>query len=89
MVTISKYDKKIWEDYVSNFEKYIILPKKVNLLTSKRSSNKVIFKYDKSLNNDKNYKKKKLEPDMILDLHGHTLYSSKLLLSKSIFYSYQ
>ncbi len=89
MVTISKYDKKIWEDYVSNFEKYIILPKKVNLLTSKQSSNKVIFKYDKSLNSDKNYKKKKLEPDMILDLHGHTLYSSKLLLGKFIFNCYE
>ena len=60
MVGISKYDKKIWEDYVSNFEKYVILPKKVSLLNSKRSSNKVFFKNDKSLNSDKNYKKKKL-----------------------------
>ena len=89
MVAISKYDKKIWEDYVSNFEKYVILPKKVSLLNSKRSSNKVFFKNDKSLNSDKNYKKKKLEPYMILDLHGHTLYSSKLLLHKFILNCYE
>ena len=89
MVTISKYDKKIWENYISNFEKYVMLPKKVSLLTSKRSSNKVIFKNEKSLNTDKNYKKKKLEPEMILDLHGHTLYSSKLLLGKFIFNCYE
>ena len=89
MVTISKYDKKIWEDYVSNFERYVILPKKVSLLTSKRSKNKVTFKNYKSLNSDKNYKKKKLEPDLILDLHGHTLYSSKLLLHKFILNCYE
>ena len=89
MVTISKYDKKIWEDYVSNFENYVIFPKKVSLLTSKQSSSKVIFKNEKSLNSDKNYKKKKLVPNMILDLHGHTLYSSKLLLHKFIFNCYE
>ena len=89
MVTISKYDKEVWKDYVSNFEKYVIPPKNVSFLTSKRSNNKEIFKNDKSFKNVRNYKKKKLEPDMILDLHGHSLYSSKLLLHKFIFNCYE
>ena len=89
MVTISKYDKEVWKDYVSNFEKYVLPPKNVSFLTSKRSNNKDIFKNDKSFKNVRNYKKKKLEPDMILDLHGHSLYSSKLLLHKFIFNCYE
>ena len=89
MVAISKYDKKIWENYVSNFEKYVILSNKVSLLNSKQISNKVFIKNDKSLNSNKNYKKKKLEHYMIVDLHGHTLYSSKLLLHKFILNCYE
>ena len=34
-------------------------------------------------------KKKKLEPDIILDLHGYTLYSAKLLLQKFISSCYE
>ena len=36
----------------------------------------------KSSNSVRSLKKKKLEPDTILDLHGQTLYSAKLLLHK-------
>ena len=89
MVSISEFDKKVWESYVSNFDTSVLLPKDVSLLKAKRGSNKVIFNNDKSLKNNKNFKKKKLEPDMILDLHGHTLYSSKLLLHKFIFICYE
>ena len=89
MVAISKYDKEIWDNYVSNFEKSVLLPKNVNLLNTKQSSDKVVFKNDKSLKVAKNFKKKKSEPEMILDLHGHTLYSSKLLLHKFIFNCYE
>ena len=89
MVTISKYDKKVWENYVSNFETSVLLPKNFSLLNSKRSSNEVIYKDNKSLKRTRNFKKKKLEPDMILDLHGHTLYSSKLLLHKFILNCYE
>ena len=55
-----------------------------NLLNTKRNNNKISFKYNDALGSVKNLKKKKLEPNMILDLHGHTLYSSKLLLHKII-----
>ena len=89
MVSISEFDKKVWENYVSNFEKSVLLPKDVSLLTSKPSSKKVIFKNNKSLRSDNNFKKKKLKPNIILDLHGHTLYSSKLLLNKFILDCYE
>ena len=81
MTVISKCDKKVWENYISNLEKYILLPKNSGLLNNKRNNNKFVFS-NKSLNSPKSFKKKKLEPEMILDLHGHTLYSAKLLLNK-------
>ena len=81
MVAISKSDKKIWEDYVSNLEKYIIFPKNDGLLNNKKNNNKLVLR-KKSINIPKNFKKQKLEPDFILDLHGQTLYSARLILYK-------
>ena len=89
MVSISKYDKKVWENYISNFEKYLLFPKKNSLTNSKLSNNKIISRNDKSLNHSKHTKKNKVEPDLVLDLHGHTLYSAKLLLQKFISNSYE
>ena len=81
MATISKCDKKIWDNYVSNLEKYILFPKNDSLLNNKSKNNKLIFQ-NKLLNTPKSFRKKKLKPDMILDLHGQTLYSARLLLNK-------
>ena len=81
MTTISKDDKKIWENYVSNLEKYILFPKNDGLLKNKIVKNNHIIR-NKSSNSVRSLKKKKLEPDIILDLHGQTLYSAKLLLHK-------
>ena len=81
MAEISKCDKRVWENYVSNLEKYILFPKKAGLSNNKRKFNKLVFK-NKPLNSPKSFKKKKLEPNMVLDLHGHTLYSARSLLSK-------
>ncbi len=81
MVAISKCDKRVWENYVSNLDKYILFPKNDGLLNNKRNNDKIAFK-NKSLNSPKSYKKKKLEPDTILDLHGQTLYSARKLLQK-------
>ena len=87
MVVISKYDKKVWENYVSNFEKYTLFQQSDTLINTER--NKKISLNGKSLNRNKKFKKKKLEPDIIIDLHGHTLYSSKLLLNKIISKCYE
>ena len=89
MITISKHDKKVWENYVSNFENSVLFLKNDNLKKRRLGNNKVVFKKEKSLNSSKNFKKKKIEPDISLDLHGYTLYSTKLLLQKFISNCYE
>ena len=89
MVTISKYDKKVWDNYVSDLEKSVLFPRNDSLLNTRENNKKIVFKSNKQVNNLKNLKKKKLEPDIILDLHGYTLYSAKLLLQKFISCCYE
>ena len=89
MITISKHDKKVWENYVSNFEKSVLFLKNDSLKKRKPSNSKIVIKKEKSSNSLKNFKKKKLEPDISLDLHGYTLYSAKLLLQKFISNCYE
>ena len=89
MVEISKYDKKVWDNYVSNLEKSILLPKNNSLVNTKRNDITIVLKNNKSLNHFKNFKKNKLEPNISLDLHGYTLYSAKSLLKKFISYCYE
>ena len=88
MVEISKYDKKVWENYVSNLEKSVLLPKNNSLVNTKRNDITIVLK-NKSLNHYKNLKKKKLEPNISLDLHGYTLYSAKLSLKNFISNCYE
>ena len=88
MTAISKCDKRVWENYVSNLEKYILSSKKNIGLYNKENNKKLILR-SKSLNNTKSFNKKKLKPDMNLDLHGQTLYSAKLLLHKFISNCYE
>ena len=89
MIAISKHDKKVWENYVSNIEKSVLLLKSDSLKKRKLSKNKIVIKKEKSLNSFKNFRIKKIEPDISLDLHGYTLYSAKLLLQKFISNCYE
>ena len=89
MVTISKYDKKVWENYVSNFNKSILIPQSESLVITKQNNDKFVFKKNKSSNRTKFLKKTKLDPSISLDLHGHTLYSAKLLIHKFISNCYE
>ncbi len=89
MITISKNDKKDWENYVSNFEKSVISLKNDGLKRRQVSNSKIVTKKEKSLNSLKNFKKKKIEPDISLDLHGYTLYSAKSVLQKFISNCYE
>jgi len=89
MITISKHDKKVWKNYVSNFEKSVLFLKNDGLKKRQLSNSKIVTKKEKSLNSLKNFKKKKIEPDISLDLHGYTLYSAKLLLPKFISNCYE
>ena len=89
MIEISKNDKKVWNNYVSNFEKSVLFLKSDSLKKRKLSKNKIVIKKEKSLNGFKNFRIKKIEPDISLDLHGYTLYSAKLLLQKFISNCYE
>ena len=89
MISISKDDKKVWENYVSNIEKSVLFLKSDSLKKRKLSKNKIVIKKEKSLNSFKNFRIKKIEPDISLDLHGYTLYSAKLLLQKFISNCYE
>ena len=89
MIAISKQDKKVWENYISKFEKSVLFLKNDSLKKRKLNDSKVIIKKEKSFNRFNNFKKGKLEPDISLDLHGYTLYSAKLLLQKFISNCYE
>ena len=90
MIAISKHDKKVWENYVSNFEKFVLIPQKNVLSNPKFKKNKKIISENENYSNQsKLFKKKKFKPDSILDLHGYTLYSAKLLLQKFISNCYE
>ena len=84
MAEISKFDKKVWENYVSNFEKSVLVPQNNFKSFTKRSNNKIDLKSNKSLNFSKQVRKNRLEPNLTLDLHGHNLCSAKSLLQKFI-----
>ena len=90
MIAISKHDKKVWENYVSNFEKFVLIPQKNVLSNPKFKKNKIIIsETDNNSNQSKLFKKKRFKPDSILDLHGCTLYSAKLILLKFISNCYE
>ena len=90
MTAISKHDKKVWENYVSNFEKSVLSLKGDSIKKRKLSNNKIVIKKkEKSLNSFKNFKRKKIEPDISLDLHGYTLYSARSLLQKFVSNCYE
>ena len=89
MVTISKYDKKVWESYVSNFERSVLFLKKDSMVKSTKNNNSFVAKKNNSFNSSKNLKKKNLKPEMFIDLHGYTLYSAKKLLQEFISNCYE
>ena len=90
MVLISKSDKRIWKNYVSNFEKYAIIPNNNSVSSAKITfDNKNTNKKDMQSNYTKPTRKKKIKPDVVLDLHGHTLYSAKIVLNNYIINCYE
>ena len=85
MVFISKIDKKTWDDYTLNLEKTVILPsKKEEKNLNKNSRNTAQNRRNANLANSKLFKKKYVKPHCILDLHGYSLYSGRLILNKYI-----
>ena len=90
MVLISKIDKKTWENYVSNLENTVIIPsKKYSKNLNNIIKNENNFKKNSTLASPKLFKKKDVKPNLILDLHGYSLYSGRLFLNKHIIDCYE
>ena len=89
MSAISKFDKKVWENYISHFEKFVLLKKNSSSINTKQIKKEIILKNNKSFKHIKNLKNKNLEPEINIDLHGYTLNSAKLLLQKFVSNCYE
>ncbi len=80
---ISKYDKKIWDKYISNFENSVLRVNKKNMDNSEDRLLKSNLHKTHKLKNDSNISRKKgFKPGAKLDLHGYSLYTAKLILHK-------
>ena len=89
MVFISKNDKEIWEEYILNFEQFTLnidIRNKEKLV--KMSKKDLIQKAD-TVNSYKLFKKGKIKPDGIIDLHGYRLKIGKIKLENYILNSYE
>ena len=87
MSLISKNDKKAWENYIANFDKFSI-----NFQNSKNNQvNKQtkIFLKNSSHGQLNSYKNRKVRPDGVIDLHGYRLHNAKIALQKYILNAYE
>ena len=89
MVFISKNDKKIWDEYIVDFENFLL-----NKYTFKNEKKVKILKKDPiqknhSINSYSLFKKGKIKPDGIIDLHGYSLKTGKIKLQSYILNSYE
>ena len=69
MVFISKNDKKTWEEYVVNFGQFILNIEAVHEEKEIKTLKKDLIQVSVSSNSYKLFKKGKIQPDGIIDLH--------------------
>ena len=86
MTVISKKDKDVWKEYVSNFENYSFSSFKVDkeIQTLKKD-----LKLKNIDNTNRLKKNKKIRPDGILDLHGYKLETAKVKLKNYLKDAYE
>ena len=88
MSLISKNDKKVWENYISNFNNFSI-----NFQNSKNNQvnkqTKIFLKNSFSHGQLNSYKNRKVRPEGVLDLHGYRLHNAKIALQKYILNAYE
>ena len=85
MVFISKNDKKTWQDYIDNFEHFTLNLKKDDLKKEAKIEEKNSIKKNNIANSYKLFKKGKIKPDGVIDLHGYSLKVGKQNLESYIF----
>ena len=87
MFSITKDDKKIWKEYVSNLNHYTIKFKPNNNVKSNNSLYKINIKETKSFS--KLLNKGLLKLDNIVDFHGYRLNDARIVLKKFVILSYK
>ena len=89
MVFISKSDKKTWDEYIINFEQFTMnIDTQSNEKEVKITIKNLPENID-SINSYKLFKKGKIKPDGIIDLHGYRLKTGKIKLESYILKSYE
>ena len=88
MSSISKDDKRTWENYITDLNNL-----RINFQINKKNHT-LRSKYTKSRKNLsqshlKQIKQGKLEPEGIIDLHGYRLHAAKITLQKYILNAYE
>ena len=86
MFFISKEDKKIWSEYISNIDSYSLNFNTNKKIIGKKSLSNTNFKETKSFS--KLLKKGLLKIDSIIDLHGYRLNDARIAFKKFIIMSY-
>jgi len=86
MFFISKEDKKIWSEYISNIDSYSLNFNSNKKIISKKSFSNTNLKETKSFS--KLLKKGILKIDSIIDLHGYRLNDAKMAFKKFIVMAY-
>jgi len=87
MFSITKDDKKIWKEYVSNLNHYTIKFKPNNNVKSNNSLYKINIKETKSFS--KLLNKGLLKLDNIVDFHGYRLNDARIVLKNFVILSYK
>ena len=89
MVFISKSDKKTWDEYIINFEQFTMNIDTQNNEKEVKITIKNLPENIDSINSYKLFKKGKIKPDGIIDLHGYRLKTGKIKLESYILKSYE
>ena len=86
MFFISKEDKKLWSEYISNINSYSLNFNLNKKIVGKKYSSNSSFKETKSF--PKLIKKGLLRVDSVMDLHGYRLNDARIAFKKFIIMSY-
>ena len=87
MFSITKEDKKIWTEYVSNLNSHTLKLNPKNNVISNKSLYKINLKESKSFS--KLLKKGLLKLDNVVDFHGYRLNDAKIALKNFVIMSYK
>ena len=87
MSLISKNDKKVWENYIANFNSFSInFQNRKNNQVNKQT--KIFLKNSSENGRLNSYKNRKVRPEGVIDLHGYRLHNARIALQKYILNAY-